>query len=703
MKKHYYFSFLFLTLINFYSLLATNYYVDPVNGNDGNNGLSSSNAYKSLHKIDSINLEPGDTVYFMEGTYKRSGQTLLTINESGTKENYITFTNFENETPILEFDSWTGIDIIGGSSYIKIDGLHIKGASTKVNLEDALAQGAGCDAEFSGGAEGLYNGTGILAVGPNLTWSNTATSTVPHHITVTNCKVYDCTSSGIAFQQADYVTITNNEVYNNCWYTIYGTSGINLYQLVNTDGTTDFHNKITNNLMYGNQLLVPQVPFCSYLDGNGLIIDDLRHTQTRNYKNIENAYDAYDAKSLIANNVAVENGGSGLHFYLSSYCYILNNTIANNASQNNGVNGNAELRVGRSTDFVIKNNIIKSEYTVHANGSNSNIDYTNNYQYGPNIATDLTDCEGCISDDEIVFLNTDTNSKTPYITDFTDIYTDAGLVLTEINDDYLGNARPFGASFDIGAYELSDCAAQTWYADIDNDGFGDIESTIEACEQPGGYVENNTDLCINDSLKSEPGECGCGVDEGTCKEEPIDTGDICDSPEYNISTIYSKEGTTVLYNGFVYENKWHTEGQLPTSGGPWVIIGLCNTQASDCSSIESWTSDTVYSSPGNQVIYEQKIYENLYYITNSIPSQSSAWQLVGFCENTNQKSIISSNASDNLYQITVFSFNGNPEAEYTSTNINIEVTNLNLEAGIHIIQTTNIETGNTTVDKILIK
>jgi len=503
-----------LTVLGIFNAFATDYYIDPELGNDQNNGLSSNNAFQSLGKVENLDLQPGDTVFFMGGTYERPGQTLLRINESGTEDNYITFTNFENEIPILEFDSWTGIDILGGSSYIKIDGLHVKGARTKVNLEDALNQGASCQRDFGGNSEGFFNGTGILAVGPNLVWSPYETKSVPHHITITNCEVYDCTSSGMAFQQADYVTITNNKVYSNCYYTIFGTSGINLYQFVNTDGTTGFHNEITNNLMYDNQLLVPQVPFCSFLDGNGLIIDDFRHTQTKNYKDPANGYDAYNAKSLIANNVAVENGGSGLHFFLSENCYVYNNTIANNASQNNGNNGNAELRIGNCNDFFVKNNIIKSDDTVHSNGGNNNIDYEYNYQFGPDIQTSFLNCVGCISENEITFLNTDVNDDTPYITDFTDVYTDAGVILPEIDDDYIGNSRPFGESFDIGAYELSDCEMVIWYTDIDNDGFGDNQDSVTACEQPEGYIALGGDDCPNDINKTTPGECGCGETEG---------------------------------------------------------------------------------------------------------------------------------------------------------------------------------------------
>ncbi len=60
--------------------------------------------------------------------------------------------------------------------------------------------------------------------------------------------------------------------------------------------------------------------------------------------------------------------------------------------------------------------------------------------------------------------------------------------------------------------------ATTWYADTDNDGFGDPNDSQPGftCDQPIGFVANNTDLCPSDPNKTAPGACGCGVaDEAT--------------------------------------------------------------------------------------------------------------------------------------------------------------------------------------------
>src|SRR5258706_3056598 len=43
------------------------FYVDPINGNDNNNGLSEGSAWKSVPKVNAQTFQPGDTVLFKSG------------------------------------------------------------------------------------------------------------------------------------------------------------------------------------------------------------------------------------------------------------------------------------------------------------------------------------------------------------------------------------------------------------------------------------------------------------------------------------------------------------------------------------------------------------------------------------------------------------------------------------------------------------
>jgi hypothetical protein len=56
-----------------------------------------------------------------------------------------------------------------------------------------------------------------------------------------------------------------------------------------------------------------------------------------------------------------------------------------------------------------------------------------------------------------------------------------------------------------------DQSIPVWYADTDNDGFGDSTASVMACEQPAGYVADNTDC--DDTLDTVyPGAPGTAED-----------------------------------------------------------------------------------------------------------------------------------------------------------------------------------------------
>jgi len=115
-----------LLCIQSFTLSATDYYVNAISGNDSNNGQSAFDAFRSISRMSSVSLRPGDTVYFMNGTYTRPGSTLWNITESGTENAYITIQNYPGHSPVLEFDSWSGLNLINGASYLRFSGLKIK-------------------------------------------------------------------------------------------------------------------------------------------------------------------------------------------------------------------------------------------------------------------------------------------------------------------------------------------------------------------------------------------------------------------------------------------------------------------------------------------------------------------------------------------------------------------------------------------------
>ena len=93
-------------------LFATTFYVDASNGNDSNNGTSTSSAWKTLNKVNSKTFSPDDNVLFNKGNtfYGR-----LMPKGSGTATQHITFGSYgSGQKPIITSvqsinHTWTNI------------------------------------------------------------------------------------------------------------------------------------------------------------------------------------------------------------------------------------------------------------------------------------------------------------------------------------------------------------------------------------------------------------------------------------------------------------------------------------------------------------------------------------------------------------------------------------------------------------------
>jgi hypothetical protein len=94
------------------------FYVDSINGNDSNSGLAESLAWQTIAKVNSFDLQPGDTVMFRKGLTYFGG---LAITHSGTNNAPITFDAYgSGDLPVLsgaeEVTDWVDL---GSSIYSK--------------------------------------------------------------------------------------------------------------------------------------------------------------------------------------------------------------------------------------------------------------------------------------------------------------------------------------------------------------------------------------------------------------------------------------------------------------------------------------------------------------------------------------------------------------------------------------------------------
>ena len=79
---------------------GTTYYVDSIGGKDSNDGTSESKAFKTLDKVNDLNLEPGDTVLLKKGSVFEDQALKFTKEDSGTAEAPVKISTYgEGEKP----------------------------------------------------------------------------------------------------------------------------------------------------------------------------------------------------------------------------------------------------------------------------------------------------------------------------------------------------------------------------------------------------------------------------------------------------------------------------------------------------------------------------------------------------------------------------------------------------------------------------
>ncbi len=347
---------------------ATNYYVSSSKGNDANDGLSQQSPFKTLQKA-ANSVDAGDTVLIMNGTYTNSDNKetymqsqIVLLMKSGKPNAWITFKALEGHRPVLKIEKAFGFRITSTDTwhpnkkplaYIRLQDLTLIGNAPDISLCDALKQPQSCENK-GGEINWDYNGSGI-SIGSEDSYAENGLAT--HHIEISGCSVSGCAAAGISVYRADYITISNCKVFNNGYRSVFGSSGIHIYNPRNSVvvDEVEFNYIIKNNIVFNNR---NEIPFydgkkCKgFTDGNGIIIDDSRNLQTNKT--------AYTGNFLVENNMIYDNGGSGISLFQSDRITLRHNTVYQNCQFTPDKSKRAELLIIRCTNVAVNDNIFSS-------------------------------------------------------------------------------------------------------------------------------------------------------------------------------------------------------------------------------------------------------------------------------------------------------------------------------------------------------
>lgn len=378
---------LFFMLFSLMVNSQTDYYVSA-NGSDSNDGLSETTPFKTINQ-GVLMVNPGGTVFVMNGTYQNDGYGtvdvstntnmsnphVVTIDKSGSDGAYITLKNYPGHSPRIQFDGKGGIVISNYMNYIIVEGFDVEGPAASITYDQAMADReykvlvAGDNDDTTNYNHAYFSGKGI--------WGGYKAH---HHIIIRNNVVHDTTGSGIRFNDSDHITIEYNEVYNTTWWTSSASSAIVFAETIaasEDDNGTDIKMIMRGNLVYNNWNRIPfyvtQLP-----DNSGNTNPDYG---TADYNNILDGQGLYVTRSddnyygtfLFENNVCVNNGKNGINFdnSLGASAIYQNNTLFYNGvheiiqdiSVANGNPGHRGQKVGgikanKVVNATVVNNIV---------------------------------------------------------------------------------------------------------------------------------------------------------------------------------------------------------------------------------------------------------------------------------------------------------------------------------------------------------
>lgn len=349
---------------------AVNYYVSTT-GNDANAG-TIDHPWRTVQKAANSAIA-GSTVYIRQGTYFEK----VSVNVSGMPGNYITFTNYPNETATLDGTGVTGLTMfdIYNTNYIKVIGLEIKNCvgnnragilveygARYIEIRNCKVSGIHFSANPNATPNANTNANPILVYGdhPSITMSS---------IIIDGNEVFDC-RPGYSEALTIDGNVTNFQITHNYVHNIKNI-GIDMagHFGANPNATLD---QARNGVCTDNLVAYCGSPYATaagiYVDGGKNIVIErnvVHHCQWGIEVGCENV--GTTASSItVRNNLLYKNANSGLAFGGYAFpsgsgrisaCKFYNNTLWSNDTTNSS---SGEVYITSTLNCIFKNNIIYS-------------------------------------------------------------------------------------------------------------------------------------------------------------------------------------------------------------------------------------------------------------------------------------------------------------------------------------------------------
>jgi parallel beta-helix repeat protein len=311
----------------------------------------------------------------------------------------LTIRNAPGESPLIEGDSDIAVSI-RNCAYINIEGLEIRGVvdripkqlawlywgtyRTKPNTATVYTYGDRkteiCATYGIGNCSGIPPNVFLPGVGSFPTYSglpniNAASLNLQrpglfggkgllvqlsHHINITDCNIHHFPGGGLRVTASDWVEVKDNEVHHNSSRASVGTHGLVIEGLSDDSGISSSGVKM---LISGNIIHSNYNEIYSWVQSKTIVTTEIDEGKGVALLRTSPAMSSFNGKIRVENNIAYNNGKSGIHTNDVDNAEIFNNTVYNNGYTNIydaalSAGTNAGISVQNSGNIQINNNIV---------------------------------------------------------------------------------------------------------------------------------------------------------------------------------------------------------------------------------------------------------------------------------------------------------------------------------------------------------